>query len=275
VSSPLQPGLEGTPPVEATEPKLIAPPAAIPREAPVFGFLDVALALFGAILAIMVSNLLALGIARALPRFSGLSIQQLAKVPAVVIPAQVVAYILVVGFIHLLLYLRYHQGLTEAIPFRWPRQNWAMLAAAGVALAFAVLVLGRFLPMPKQLPIEEFFKDRTSAFIMLGFGVLIAPVVEELFFRGLLYPVLNRSLGPWFALTVTSLLFAMLHAGQLALAWAPLMSLFLVGMALTVVRARFQSVAASTVVHMSYNAALFGVLFWQTGGFRNMEVLTR
>jgi hypothetical protein len=41
------------------------------------------------------------------------------------------------------------------------------------------------------------------------------------------------------------------------------------------VRARFQSVGASTLVHMVYNATLFGVIFLTTGGFRHMDALTR
>src|SRR4029079_1629314 len=127
----------------------------------------------------------------------------------------------------------------------------------------------------KQLPIDEYFKTRSAAFAMLAFGVLVAPLVEELLFRGMLYPALNRALGVTAALVLTSLAFALLHAGQLALSWAPLLSLFLVGFALTLGRARFQSVAASTLVPMAYNATLFAIVSIQTGGFRHMDALTR
>ena len=44
------------------------------------------------------------------------------------------------------------------------------------------------------------------------------------------------------------LLFALLHQGQLARAWAPLMLLFVVGIVLTTVRARYDSLAASWIV---------------------------
>ena len=49
----------------------------------------------------------------------------------------------------------------------------------------------------------------------------------------------------------------------------------LVGFALTLVRARYQSVAASTLVHMAYNATLFGVILLTTGGFRHMDAFAR
>ncbi len=41
--------------------------------------------------------------------------------------------------------------------------------------------------------------------------MLIAPVVEELFFRGLLLRVLERSAGPYVAVAVSSIAFAALH----------------------------------------------------------------
>ena len=251
-----------------------ATPPAIPPEKPVFGLFDVFLVAVAAFLILLVVQFIALGVARAVPRFAHLPIQQLAKEPLLIVPAQAVSYLFLVAFIHLLLFSRYAQGMTELIPFRRPR-HWAALVGAGIALAFAIQLIDSRLPIPKQLPIDEYFKSPSEGWMMLGFGVFIAPFVEELFFRGLLYPALNRLTGAVAALVITSAAFAALHASQLAFAWAPLLSLFLVGLALTLVRARGQSVLASTVVHMAYNATLFGVILAQTGGFRYMDRLTR
>ena len=65
----------------------------------------------------------------------------------------------------------------------------------GIVLAFAVEGLAHFLPIPKSLPMDKFFNDATSAYLMAFFGILVAPVLEELFFRGMLYPTLRRGLG--------------------------------------------------------------------------------
>ena len=270
MSTPYQPVPESEP-----VPRSEAPPPILPREAPAFGFLDLLLILVGGFFILLISQFAALGIARALPRFSALPITELAKQPLVIIPAQVVSYILLIGFIHLLLIARYDRGLADLIPFRWPPVNLFALLGTGVGLALTINLLERYLPIPKQLPIDDYFKERSVAFIMLGFGVLIAPFVEELLFRGLIYPVLNRAAGAVVSVIVTSILFALLHAGQLAFSWAPLLALFLVGVVLTLVRARFQSVTASTLVHMAYNATLFGFLLAVTGGFRHMDALTR
>jgi membrane protease YdiL (CAAX protease family) len=74
-------------------------------------------------------------------------------------------------------------------------------------------------------------------------------------------------------MVLNSLLFAFTHEGQLAHAWAPLLVLFIVGMVLTYVRAKTQSVGASFLVHSGYNAFLFGMIFVATGGFQHMERL--
>ena len=70
---------------------------------------------------------------------------------------------------------------------------------------------------------------------------------------------------------LTSAAFSLLHQAQLAHAWAPLLILFWVGVALTVVRARTNSVATCVLVHMGYNGALFGLMFYFTEGFRHLE----
>lgn len=276
MSTPLQP-VPGEPLAEPT-PEILTPPLpppALPREAPAFGLLDVFLVFVAALFLVFIVPALAVFVAHGLPRYAGVPLETLAKDPVILLPGQTLAYLLLVLFTHMLMITRHDRTLAEAIPLTWPRERWITLVGAGIVLAIAILLLGQFLPIPKQLPIDDFFKTRAAAFAMLLFGVLVAPPVEELLFRGLLYPVLNRRLGVVTALALTSFGFALLHASQLALAWAPLLSLFLVGFALTLVRARLQSVTASTLVHMTYNATLFAVVYFQTGGFRHMDALTR
>jgi ABC-type tungstate transport system substrate-binding protein len=70
---------------------------------------------------------------------------------------------------------------------------------------------------------------------------------------------------------LTSLAFAFIHQSQLAHAWAPLLLLFLVGLALTIIRARTGSVAASFLAHVGYNGTLFALLYFGTDHFRHLE----
>ena len=75
------------------------------------------------------------------------------------------------------------------------------------------------------------------------------------------------------AIMITGVLFGLVHAGQLANAWAPVLLLSLVGIILTAVRAATNSLVASWLVHSIYNGTLFGLLFLGTHGFHNFDKL--
>jgi membrane protease YdiL (CAAX protease family) len=76
-----------------------------------------------------------------------------------------------------------------------------------------------------------------------------------------------------FSILVTSVGFALLHGAQLAHSLAPLAVLFAVSVVLCLTRLRFHSLAASTLVHSTYNATIFVLLFVGTGGFRHLDKL--
>jgi len=51
--------------------------------------------------------------------------------------------------------------------------------------------------------------------------------------------------------------------------------IFLVGLALTIVRAKKDSVAASLLMHVGYNGTLSALMFVATDGFRHLEKLNQ
>jgi hypothetical protein len=51
--------------------------------------------------------------------------------------------------------------------------------------------------------------------------------------------------------------------------------IFLVGLILTVVRAKTNSVAASVLIHMAYNGTITVAMFAATDGFRHLEKLNQ
>jgi len=62
------------------------------------------------------------------------------------------------------------------------------------------------LPFPKSIPLDRFFRDPRAAYLMVFMGVVVAPFAEEVSFRGVLYPVLDRWLQT--ALAVRQRLFS-------------------------------------------------------------------
>jgi membrane protease YdiL (CAAX protease family) len=105
------------------------------------------------------------------------------------------------------------------------------------------------------------------------FGVFVAPIAEEIAFRGFLYPALRPWTGRILGAILTSIPFAFLHAQQVAHAWGPLTMVFLVSLVLVAVRERTGSVAASALVHACYNLSIFAVIFYASGGFQHLDRL--
>ncbi len=196
----------------------------------------------------------------------------LAADPRVVIPAQGIAYLVTVGFIVRLIRRHHRRSFLPAVHWRFPA-GWGRYLLGGMILAVAIQALSAKLPIPKQMPIDQYFQSAADAWLMAGFGTLAAPFCEELFFRGLLFPVLLRRLGMVASVVITAGLFAFIHAAQLAHAWAAVSMLFVVGMVLTVVRARAHSLAASVLVHTGYNLALFTLIYLGSAGFHDFKQL--
>lgn len=267
-----------TPPTPTPDGELLPPSTAsldsqqpAPSENPPWTVWDIAFFVAFILGAMFIVQLIAMGIALALN--PGASPMELAKAPGVVIPAQFVSYLLLLAAMISRLRSRGLQFWRE-IQWNWPK-HWPVSLVAGIGLSMAVQLASVFLPIPKQLPIEQYFRETQAVYLLAVFGVTCAPLLEELFFRGFLYPVLARATGFAGAVLLTTGLFTSIHAPQLARAWAPLLLLFTVGLILTLIRARSGSVAASFLVHVGYNFGLFAALWIGTDHFRNLEKMSR
>jgi membrane protease YdiL (CAAX protease family) len=192
-----------------------------------------------------------------------------------IVPMQFVIYVAIIGFMALLVSVRHKTSLAQAVHWNLPtrRRIWMFALITGTALALisdiGEVVLHRWIP--DSLPITEFFKDRPSALLLGAFGVLVAPLMEELLFRGFLYPALARWTGAVVSVIITASAFTLLHGAQLGYSWAPLLLIFVVGVTLTVTRVRTNSVATCVIVHMTYNFVLLLQTYIATHGFRQMQ----
>lgn len=251
------------------------------REDPAWDGWDIAGLFVVAVLALSLATLAAVAVARQVGGAHAAKFADSLKNARVAVPGEALGYAILVLFM-VMIVRRRGARFWKAVKWNWP-SFWAAYLFLGVGVAFVLQLFSAVLPMPKKMPIDEFFRDATSAYILAFFGVLVAPVIEELFFRGFLYPVLERAFerftraGIAVALAVifTALPFALMHASQLAVAWGPLLVLFLVGVTLTLVRAETQSLAASVLTHAGYNLTLFVAIWHITDHFRNLDKLAR
>jgi uncharacterized protein len=249
-----------------------SPPASVVRDPSWTGW-DVLRVAFATLGAIIVFLLLVASLAHRL-LYPGLPFAEVTKDPLVTVIAQFLAYVVVLGYMMALVDRNAAGGFWHAIHWNWPR-NWPRYVIGGMVLAFGLQAFAHFLPMPKELPIDRFFQTAAEAWILSLFGATFAPLIEELFFRGFLYPVLASRLGIFLGVVLTAAGFGLIHSPQLGRAWAPILVVFLVGLALTITRAVTNSVAAGVIIHMTYNTTLSVLIFIATGGFHHFEKLTQ
>lgn len=82
--------------------------------------------------------------------------------------------------------------------------------------------------------------------------VVIAPIAEEVLFRGYLYGKLRQYVPIWASVIVTSLLFALVH-----LQWNVAIDVFVLSVILCLLREKTGSISSSIIVHMIKNAIAF------------------
>jgi uncharacterized protein len=97
-------------------------------------------------------------------------------------------------------------------------------------------------------------------------GVPVRPLAERGHPRWSLTAMIVASI-------LTSLPFAGLHAAQTGYSLGPFLLLVGVSLVLCTVRLWTRSLAASTLVHASYNFMLFAIMLVGTQGFRHMDKL--
>ena len=200
---------------------------------------------------------------------------EIVRLPLVALFAQASCYVLVLACMYLLVTrVQDRPDVLAAIHWNWPSNpGWYLFA--GLLLSVALQVLAHWLPVPKNLPIDNMFRTPAEAWALSIFGTTLAPLMEELYFRGFLYPALSRRIGIPGAVLLTAVPFALLHVAQLGFAWGPVLVIFLVGMVLTMVRAKTNSVAAGLLIHMAYNGTITVAMFAATDGFRHLEKLNQ
>src|SRR5262250_154216 len=160
----------------------------------------------------------------------------------------------------------FRESLWSAIRWNWPQSGWLSLVGIGLATLVTLQALQRVLPLPKKSPFDEFFRHPIDAYAFAVLAIAFAPFMEELFFRGFLYPVLARRLGIVSGIVLTAFPFALIHYFEYK-SWGPVLIIFLVGVVLTSIRAVMKSVGASFVVHAIYNGVPLVAAIFYTHGF--------
>ena len=243
--------------IEELPPEAPAPPAPAPERDPFWGYLD--LAFFAGL--VIPSMLIGWAVVKA-----GMFLFHIhsALPVAELLFEQFLGYGILFGGLLLMFRLEYERpfwrslGWTRAsIPFLWN-------VICGLGAAFVVALMSYWIHTPNvSTPLTEMMQDRTSVILLATFGVTLGPLCEELAFRGFLQPLLVRSLGVIPGILAATIPFGLLHFQEYGNSWRHAVLIALAGACFGWMRQATGSTRAAAIMHASYNALFFFVLFAQ------------
>lgn len=151
----------------------------------------------------------------------------------------------------LLIYLIRRKKLGDAL---WLRRVEGPGLMSGVALAPALYLIITL--VMSALP-EEWLESYGEASSSIGTGgligvaatVLVAPVVEELIFRGLMMTRLSQAVPGWLAAVLSAAIFGVCHGHPVWFAYT-----FVIGLLFGLIDLRLGSIWPSILAHMAFNA---------------------
>ena len=171
----------------------------------------------------------------------------------------------------------YQTPISLAAAFGFNRRNTGRCLLLGLVTGFGLVVIAMALALSTSLLIqalgdqaepqklvtliaEEAAKpDQTGALVFfVVMAAVVAPVVEEIFFRGILYPAIKQIGYPRIAAIGTAILFALFHVNLLTFA-----SLTAVALGLIALYEFTDNLLAPIVAHAVFNASNLTMLFWQ------------
>lgn len=137
-----------------------------------------------------------------------------------------------------------------------------MLAIYGINILYSYLISALHLNIQTndQVLLEQSKYAPLSVYASLLVATFIAPICEEIFFRGFLFMGLARRIPIGWAIVISSLLFAIAHGDP-----GSFIVLFIIGLALAFLRWRTQSLWPSILLHTVNNglgALLIALSMW-------------
>jgi hypothetical protein len=198
--------------------------------------------------------------------------EKLSTDPFFLLALQTVFYALMLAFIYILVAVGHARPFWEML--RWRRitaGRMLVCLAGGALLTVAIALLPPLLPDASQFPLENLFNSRAAAYAIGAFAVAVAPFMEELIFRGLLFGIFESQVGLRFAILITAILFGGLHVPEYWGAWNHMLLIFFVGLVFSLARGRSGSLAPSVFLHVGYNGSMMIALFVSTQHFRNLN----
>jgi len=158
--------------------------------------------------------------------------------------------IIIITFLILFFLIRKKNVLTEA---KIAKTNGKYIFL-GIGLGFGYMLTANFgLSLLPESWLEAYAAQSNmllegSDFAIILSTVIMAPVVEELIFRGLMLSRLRKGMSDWAAILVSALIFGLAHGQILWMSYT-----FIMGILLGLVAVKSESLLPSLALHMIFN----------------------
>jgi len=231
------------------QPSLYTAPA--PEIYPFWGYLDLLGFVLIALVGLVVESLLSAAL------IAATHVKQI----YVLMPAQVLLYAFLLGTLAMIFRRYYGQPFWRSLRWAPVELNGPFVVTAGVMVAFGVMVFSVLMRTPDiDSPMKSLLSDPASVLMIAVIGTTLAPVCEEIVFRGFLQPLLVRSLGVAPGILLTALAFGLMHLQEYGYSWRHGLLIALAGAAFGWMRQRTGSTKAAALMHATYNCVFFVLL---------------
>jgi uncharacterized protein len=144
-------------------------------------------------------------------------------------------------------------SFTETLGWRPGGMKWWHYGVILVAFFCLAVAVGKVVPEQENELTRILKSSRYIVFLVAFMATFTAPLVEEVIYRGILYSALQRSVGVSFAVTIVTLLFALVHFPQYYPSVSTMVLLTLLSLILTLVRVRTNNLLPCVILHTIFN----------------------
>ena len=150
---------------------------------------------------------------------------------------------------------KYHRGLVEGFALHKPNKRVIVLS---VAIGVAAAVIGGSL-IERYAAGESFmakFAATPGGLAALIIMAVVMPPFEEAYYRGFIFPIIERRAGAALAIVVVVIWFGAAHASQLSGDWIGVPIIAVMGLIYTLQRYVHKSLVPPILTHWTYNTVL-------------------
>ena len=177
-----------------------------------------------------------------------------------IVEIQIISNCLSVLLVGLFLSLRSKSIVQEGHFNKMPLKYTLNAVILGVSATYAIAMLIGLIPFPEKW--RELLTQTNSpitsstSVIMFVMVVVMAPLWEELLFRGLIIGTLKKSMNPWIAVTLSALAFGFSHGSPFDMEKGNPIGFFyslVLGFLMGAIFVKFNSILPGLIFHAAYN----------------------